>query len=221
MQLENLKSKTLAEIREIAKDLGIKSITTYKKDDLISVILASQSKSSDSNSSKSKSENQNSNIQNKNQNQSQNQNNDTLETEGILEVMPDGYGFIRTDRFKSGESDVFVSPVQIRRFRLKTGDYIHGLIRINKDSDNFPPLIYLLKLNGNTPENAYKRLDFESLKPIYPRQKLNIEDGVTNRIISLASPIGKGQRGLIVSPPKTGKTTIIKSLANSIEKNYF
>lgn len=223
MELNNLDSKNLSELRELARELGIKSITTYKKHELIEVIKASAEEKEESNKSNS----QNSNKQSKNQdsksqksNNQNNQNNDTIETEGILEVLSDGYGFIRTNKFNSGENDVFVSPIQVRRFKLKTGDYVKGLIRPKQGSENFPPLIYVLEINGHGPENAYKRSDFEDLKPIYPTKKLNIEDDLSNRIISLASPIGKGQRGLIVSPPKTGKTTILKSLANSIEKNH-
>lgn len=223
MELNNLDSKNLSELRELARELGIKSITTYKKHELIEVIKASAEEKEESNKSNS----QNSNKQSKNQdsksqksNNQNNQNNDTIETEGILEVLSDGYGFIRTNKFNSGENDVFVSPIQARRFKLKTGDYVKGLIRPKQGSENFPPLIYVLEINGHGPENAYKRSDFEDLKPIYPTKKLNIEDDLSNRIISLASPIGKGQRGLIVSPPKTGKTTILKSLANSIEKNH-
>lgn len=219
MQLEKLGSKTLSELREIAKELNIKSITTYKKNELINVIKASiKEKKSDNQNSKNKSNNQESLIQNSSD--ENNQNKETVEIEGILEVLSDGYGFIRTDKFTSGDNDVFVSPIQIRRFKLKTGDYVKGLIRPKQDSENFPPLIYVLQINGHGPENANKRADFEELKPIYPTNKLNIEDCISNRIISLAAPIGKGQRGLIVSPPKTGKTTIIKSLANAIEKNH-
>lgn len=219
MQLKNLDSKTLSELRIIAKELNIKSITTYKKNELINVIEAiAEEKKSENQSSKNKSNNQESS--NQKSNSENNQNKETIEIEGILEVLSDGYGFIRTDRFTSGDNDVFVSPIQIRRFKLKTGDYIKGLIRPKQDSENFPPLIYVLEINGHGPENANKRADFEELKPIYPTKKLNIEDGVSNRIISLAAPIGKGQRGLIVSPPKTGKTTILKSLANAIEKNH-
>lgn len=219
MQLKNLDSKTLSELRIIAKELNIKSITTYKKNELINVIEAiAEEKKSENQSSKNKSNNQESS--NQKSNNENNQNKETIEIEGILEVLSDGYGFIRTDRFTSGDNDVFVSPIQIRRFKLKTGDYIKGLIRPKQDSENFPPLIYVLEINGHGPENANKRADFEELKPIYPTKKLNIEDGISNRIISLAAPIGKGQRGLIVSPPKTGKTTILKSLANAIEKNH-
>ncbi|MGY3755519.1 transcription termination factor Rho [Helcococcus kunzii] len=234
MDINNLKSMRLTEIRELAKELEIKSISKYNKEELINVIKATQaennSKSESSNNSqlsdnteKNQSNHSNKNNQKNNRENSQKDNNDTVEIEGLLEVLSDGYGFIRSDKFESGESDVFVSPTQIRRFKLKTGDYVKGLIRPTDDKEKFPPLIYVLALNGNSPENANKRNDFETLKPIYPTSLLNLEDQqnhITNRMINLIAPIGKGQRGLIVSPPKSGKTTIIKNIANAIEKNH-
>lgn len=245
MEKHELEGLTLAQLRELAKQHNIKSITTYKKDALIEVIIATI-KNLQEQEQKQKQENQESEnllsnksnvekVQNKiNQNEksqnekvqnekTQNENQETKEISGILEVLPDGFGFIRTEIFESGDNDVFVSPVQIRRFKLKTGDFVKGLIRPDEESDNFPPLIYVLEINGHGPENMYKRPNFEDLKPIYPKEGLNLidnEDNITNRLISLTAPIGKGQRGLIVSPPKTGKTTIIKSLANAIEKNH-
>lgn len=228
--MKNYKEMKLTELRQIAKEYGIKSISSYNKDELIEVIQAHQS---DKNSQNQDTKSNNQKSQSKNQNQSSNQKNkpadninnkDTQEAEGLLEVLSDGYGFIRTENFMSGEEDVFVSPVQIRRFKLKTGDHVKGLIKPTlNENEKFPPLIYVLAINGHSPENAYQRRDFEELKPIYPKQKLDIIDhdsNITNRLISLVSPIGKGQRGLIVSPPKTGKTTILKSLANAIEKNH-
>lgn len=222
--MENYEQMKLADLKDLAKELGIKSISKYSKQELIEVIKAqkiSNQTNSDSNKSKSTRSNNKTSEQN---NQDSKQNNDTKEAEGLLEVLPDGYGFIRTEMFTSGDADVFVSPVQIRRFKLKTGDYVKGLTRPTlNENEKFPPLIYVLEINGNTPENAYKRRDFEELKPIYPKQLLNIvddADNITNRMISLVSPVGKGQRGLIVAPPKTGKTSIIKSLANAIEKNH-
>ena len=222
---ENLRDMKLNEIREVAKSLNIKSITKYSKDELITLI---ETVSEDSNSNNSKNlisdnQGQKNNSQQTSNNQD-NTNKDTIEIEGLLEVLPDGYGFIRTNEFNSGENDVFVSPTQIRRFKLKTGDYVKGLIRPSGDEkEKFPPLIYVLGLNGHSPENAYKRNDFETLKPIYPTHLIDLEDEqshISNRMINMIAPIGKGQRGLIVSPPKTGKTTIIKNIANAIEKNH-
>lgn len=221
----NLEELKLNELKEIAKDLGIKSITKYSKIELIEVIKATISTKSDLG------RNNNENIFNEELNKlerdcqiSENKSNDNEETEGLLEVLPDGYGFIRTQNFESGEKDVFVSPIQIRRFRLKTGDYLRGLSRrSNDEKEKFPRLIYVLELNGHSLENAYKRRNFEDLTPIYPLKKFNLVDdkkNITNRMIDIFSPLGKGQRGLIVSPPKTGKTSIIKSIANAIEKNH-
>lgn len=227
MNKENLSDKKLSELRDIAKALGIKSITTYNKNELIEVIKAYNSQNSKSNNQTSNSQNKNNHSNNNhdetNENNTEDSNNETKEVEGLLEVLSDGYGFVRTDKFDPGDNDIFVSPTQIRRFKLKTGDYLKGLIRPTDDKEKFPPLIYLLELNGHSPENAYKRSDFEELKPIYPTSLINLEDeseNITNRMINLVSPIGKGQRGLIVSPPKTGKTTILKGIANAIEKNH-
>lgn len=214
----NLIEKSLSELKEYAKELGIKSISKYKKEELIEVIKATQKLNQSSN------EISNQSVSTENQKSQKNeQSNETQEIKGILQVLPDGYGFIRSDIFESGADDVFVSPTQIRRFRLKTGDFVWGLIRPKGESENFPPLIYVKGINGHGPENANRRPNFEELKPIYPTEKLNLvdsESNITNRLISMTAPIGKGQRGLIVSPPKTGKTTIIKSLANAIEKNH-
>ena len=142
--------------------------------------------------------------------------------EGILEVMPDGYGFLRGDNYLSTSKDVYVSPVQIRRFHLDTGDRIKGVMRNPKEGEKFPALIYVGEVNGEHPENAMRRKRFDDLIPIYPNKRLKLETGATDytmRIMDLLSPIGKGQRGMIVAPPKAGKTTILKQIANSIAKN--
>ena len=142
--------------------------------------------------------------------------------EGILEVMPDGYGFLRGDNYLSTSKDVYVSPVQIRRFHLDTGDRIKGVMRNPKEGERFPALIYVGEVNGEHPENAMRRRSFDDLIPIYPNKRLKLETGSTNytmRIMDLLSPIGKGQRGMIVAPPKAGKTTILKQIANSISIN--
>lgn len=228
MDLETLQSKKLSELRNIAQSLGVERISTYKKQELLEAIV----KQIEHNSKENEKLEQEDNKQNNNHTSDESQNDDNKDNqqnegkqtiEGILDVMDEGFGFIRQYAYDSGEEDVYVSPIQVRRFRLKTGDYIKGLIRDKKEKDKFAPLIYVFEINGNSPENSYKRLNFEDLKPIYPTQKLTLEDennDITNRIIDLVAPIGKGQRGLIVSPPKTGKTTIIKKLANAIEKNH-
>ncbi len=143
--------------------------------------------------------------------------------EGVLEVLPDGYGFLRSDNYLSGPKDVYVSPSQIRRFNLKTGDKIKGKGRIPKEGEKFQALLYVQTVNGDPPEVATKRVAFEYLTPIYPDQRITLETAtreLSTRLIDLIAPIGKGQRGMIVSPPKAGKTILLKKVANAITTNY-
>jgi len=143
--------------------------------------------------------------------------------EGDLEVLPDGYGFLRSDNYLSGPKDVYVSPSQIRRFNLKTGDKIKGKGRIPKEGEKFQALLYVQTVNGDPPEVATKRVAFEYLTPIYPDQRITLETmprELSTRLIDLIAPIGKGQRGMIVSPPKAGKTILLKKIANAITTNY-
>jgi transcription termination factor Rho len=143
--------------------------------------------------------------------------------EGVLEVLPDGYGFLRSDNFLSGTKDVYVSPSQIRRFGLKTGDKIKGKGRIPKEGEKFQALLYVQTVNGDTPDVASKRTPFEYLTPIFPNQRITLETDpkeLSTRLIDLIAPIGRGQRGMIVSPPKAGKTILLKKIANAITKNY-
>ncbi|SFQ06539.1 transcription termination factor Rho [Lachnospiraceae bacterium XBB1006] len=138
---------------------------------------------------------------------------------GILEVMSDGYGFIRSDNFLPGEVDVYVAPSLIRRFRLKTGDRVKGKIRIPNQGEKYSALLYLLSVNEETPENCFERPAFEELTPIFPDERLHMEHpgcSTAMRVVDLIAPIGKGQRGMIVSPPKAGKTTLLKQVAKSL-----
>jgi transcription termination factor Rho len=142
---------------------------------------------------------------------------------GILEVMPDGFGFIRCENYLPGENDIYVSPAQIRRFNLKTGDIVSGNIRVKTGNEKFGALLYIQSVNDCPPEEAQKRTSFEDLTPIFPDERIHLaneKSGIPMRIMDLLSPIGKGQRGMIVSPPKTGKTTLLKQIAGSISTNY-
>ena len=145
------------------------------------------------------------------------------EVEGILEIADGGFGFLRFNNFLTSDKDVYVSPTQIRRFNLKTGDLIKGISRLPNEGERFGALLYVLTVNGDEPGVAIRRPDFEDLTPIFPRERLTLEDSsrdLSMRLIDLIAPIGKGQRGLIVAPPKAGKTTLLKRVANSIEKRH-
>ena len=145
------------------------------------------------------------------------------EVVGVLEILPDGFGFLRGSNYLSTENDVYVSPSQIRRFNMKTGDKVRGITRHPKTGEKFRALLFVQKINDEDPETAIQRKSFETLTPIYPGERLTLEkqpNEISTRLIDLISPIGKGQRGLIVAPPKAGKTILLKSVANSIVKNY-
>lgn len=147
---------------------------------------------------------------------------DRFEVEGILELAEGGFGFLRFHNFLTSEKDIYVSPAQIRRFNLKTGDKVKGICRNPNEGDKFGALLYVVTVNDDEPGVAIKRPDFDSLTPIFPKERFVLEDGreLSLRLIDLVAPIGMGQRGLIVAPPKAGKTVLLKKLANSIEKKY-
>ena len=217
MELEN---KTVSDLRTIAKELGIDNISKLKKSELIEVINNIESKEAVQNEAKPSLTNSEIELDN-NQRYNLTGENDQY-VEGILELLPDGYGFLRGDNYLSTAKDVYVSPVQIKRFRLDTGDRIKGIQRIPKEGEKFPALIYVGEVNGEHPEKAMRRKKFDELIPIYPNKKLKLEttsSEYTMRLMDLISPIGKGQRGMIVAPPKAGKTTILKKIANSITAN--
>ena len=148
-----------------------------------------------------------------------------IEANGILEVMPDGFGFIRCENFLPGENDVYVAPSQIRRFNMKTGDIIRGSRRVKTATEKFAALLYITTINGYPVQMAERRPNFEDLTPIFPDERLNLEvrgekNTTAMRVMDLLAPIGKGQRGMIVSPPKAGKTTLLKQVAKAITRNY-
>ena len=213
----NYNDMSLLELREIAKEKDLKNVSKMKKQELAEMLesLENQEKPTNEQSIKNNSSRENDGTY------KPNNENDEI-AEGILEVMPDGYGFLRGDNYLSTSKDVYISPVQIRRFHLDTGDRIKGVMRNPKEGERFPALIYVGEVNGEHPENAMRRRSFDDLIPIYPNKRLKLETGSTNytmRIMDLLSPIGKGQRGMIVAPPKAGKTTILKQIANSISIN--
>ena len=206
MELENF---TLVELKEIAKNKGIKNITKLKKEELIETL-----KKMDNSQKKENKIVEDSGYKLTNEN-------DEI-VEGILEVLPDGYGFLRGFNYLPSPKDVYVSPVQIKRFKLNTGDKIKGISRMPSEGEKFPALIFVGEVNDESPDNSIKRKNFDDLIPIYPEERLKLEtvpDEYAMRMIDLISPIGKGQRGMIVAPPKVGKTTLLKKIANSITYN--
>ncbi|MCI8482035.1 MAG: transcription termination factor Rho, partial [Clostridia bacterium] len=212
MDYENM---SLTELKEIAKEREIKNISKYRKEELIEVLKEEK---------KEKTITENNSIEYKNEGDSSYKitNNEDQIVEGILEVLPDGYGFLRGDNYLSTPNDIYISPIQIRRFKLDTGDRIKGISRFPKEGEKFPALIFVGEVNGEAPEKAYKRVRFDDLIPIYPQERIRLEttsNEYAMRLIDLISPIGKGQRGMIVAPPKVGKTTLLKKIANSISKN--
>ncbi len=201
---EKYESLALADLKEIAKARGIKGVSTMKKSEIVEAMLEEDERSKISPEKLS----------------------DQLDSgetaKGILEVMPDGFGFIRCENFLPGENDVYVAPSQIRKFNLKTGDIIEGNTRIKTQNEKFSALLYVKKINGYHPSEAAKRYNFEDMTPIFPDERLKLETpgaSVAMRIMDLMSPVGKGQRGMIVSPPKAGKTTLLKEVAKSVKQN--
>ena len=215
MELESL---SLVDLKNLAKDKGIPDYSKMKKAELIEAIMANY------NATKKESVEIIPEIQNeKNEEKSYKIVSDQDEyVEGIVEILPDGFGFLRGENYLSTPKDVYLSPVQVRRFRLDTGDKVKGIKRAPKEGERFPALIYVGEVNGEHPENAMKRKKFDDLTPIYPTERLKLETAqneYTMRLMDLMSPIGKGQRGMIVAPPKAGKPTILKKIANSITTN--
>ena len=224
MDLENY---TLVELRQLAKEKGIKNTSKLKKEEIIEKLLKLENESIEAkeieyDGSYVATDVTTSSLAETSNGSYKLTNADDQIVEGILEVLPDGYGFLRGENYLSTPKDVYISPIQIRRFKLDKGDKVKGIARLPKEGEKFPALIYVGEVNGESPEKAYRRQKFDDLTPIYPDERIRLEtvpNEYAMRIIDLMSPIGKGQRGMIVAPPKVGKTTLLKKIANSITTN--
>ena len=234
-----LTSKKLDELREIAKEVGVKSVTQYRKSDLIDIILMTE------NENQNEEQNEKVELEEKSEENikqepkelpkeklkkslpdklKENVGSEDVDTsEGILEIIDGGYGFLRCENYLSGNEDVYVSPSQIRRFNLRTGDKVFGVTRSAKSGEKYNALLFVKKVNGEPPETAIRRPNFDTLTPIYPEERISLEmskEDLSMRVIDLIAPLGKGQRGMIVAPPKAGKTTLLKNIANSIAEKH-
>ena len=230
---EKYESLSAVVLKDLAKARGIKGITGMKKDELVEAMLAEDEKDkakSTATASASVAEEKKNRVYTTNRDNAQvtavREDNMELDSgqiaDGILEVMSDGFGFIRCENFLPGENDIYVSPAQIRRLGLKTGDIVRGGIRVKNQGEKFAALLYVTSVNGYKPEEVAKRPNFEDLTPIFPNQRIHMERpgaSVAMRVVDLVSPIGKGQRGMIVSQPKAGKTTLLKEIAKSVTLN--
>ena len=227
----------LSELRQIAKERGLKNISKLKKDELIELLKDTEKTEKEETQIKYKTEisetKQVENLKNITEKEEKDDfvsgngiykitsESDNM-VEGILEVLPDGYGFLRGENYLSTSEDVYVSPIQIKRFKLNTGDKIKGIARYPKEGGKFPALIFVGHINDETPDCALARKSFDDLTPIHPQERFKLEtvpNEIAMRLIDLVSPVGKGQRGMIVAPPKVGKTTLLKKIANSITTN--
>ena len=227
MTKERYESLALQNLKEIAKNRGMKKISTLKKAELIeallkkdeedALLLAAQNGGRIPRTEQKKPD---APIIHKNEFASELDSGQIAN--GILEVMPDGYGFIRCANYLPGDNDIYVAPSQIRRFNLKTGDIVRGNIRVKTQGEKFGALLFVKSVNGLKPEEATKRFKFEDMTPIFPDDRIRLEKpgaGISMRVMDLLSPVGKGQRGMIVSPPKAGKTTLMKEVAKSVKAN--
>ena len=228
----DLQGKKITQLRQIANDLGIKSSYKFKKNELIDLILQNHAlkEKEDEKQEDYGYEERKVDIKDINMDVLPDKVSEEIEqmdninlASGILEIHMDGYGFLRRENYLSGDEDIYVSPSQIRRFKLKTGDKISGITRPPKQGEKFKALLYVKEVNEENPETSINRPDFDSLTPIYPNKRIRLEispSELSTRMIDLIAPIGRGQRGMIVSPPKAGKTTLLKMVANAISVNY-
>ena len=235
---EKYESLAVADLRDIAKSRGIKSVSTMKKAEVVEAMLALDEEekkmkqapiangaptkvhvSLAAQSAAAKTAVATSDAEKE---AALSELDSGITASGILEVMPDGFGFIRSANYLPGENDVYVAPSQIRRFNLKTGDIVTGNTRIKTQAEKFSALLFVKNINGYTPDVAARRCNFEDMTPIFPDERIKLETpgcSVAMRIMDLMSPVGKGQRGMIVSPPKAGKTTLLKEVAKSVKAN--
>ena len=227
MTKERYESLALQNLREIAKKRGMKRISTLKKAELIEALLkrddedaAQLAAQNGGRMPKADQKKPDTPIVHKNEFASELDSGQIAN--GILEVMPDGYGFIRCANYLPGDNDIYVAPSQIRRFNLKTGDIVKGNIRVRTQGEKFGALLFVKSVNNMMPEEATKRYNFEDMTPIFPDDRIRLEKpgaSISMRVMDLLSPVGKGQRGMIVSPPKAGKTTLMKEVAKSVKAN--
>ena len=240
MMKEKYESLSASVLRELAKARGIKGISALRKEQLVERMLEADRKekmkdspseeeqAAQKGNSEPADERPGASHEREGEKSTEDARYDHRQldsgqvAEGILEVMPDGFGFIRSDNYLPGDNDVYVSPSQIRRFNMKTGDILKGNTRIKNQGEKFSALLYVTAINGMPPNESTRRCNFEDMTPIYPNRRLRLErygSSLAMRIMDLVSPVGKGQRGMIVSPPKAGKTTLMKDVAKSILRN--
>lgn len=227
MEIADLRQKKVADLREIAKAMGFKNLTHYKKDALIDLIAGSVATKAAEEQPEAMASETSYNSEPPEVVRSLDapkvRKNDSEEVEGVLEIIEQGYGFLRFENFLSSELDVYVSPSQIRKFQMRTGDKVLGKTRKAGAGERFDALLYVSAINGEKPTSNGERPRFEDLTPLYPKSRFKLElnkNDYATRIIDFVSPIGKGQRGLIVAPPKSGKTILLQKIAKAITTNY-